>query len=185
MDPEGFEPSPNTLMGYRATVTPRAHAESLSPHGALAMAPCENLSCRVSFRDAGSAIQKCKRPRKSRGRSREPINRYPVKVTLIIETTPPQIKLLAGEPAAKHQSRSRCANSLNPYPGSRNGAIFRSILEIETRLPFAALEFRKKAQGEMYELGETPGRLPHRYRPRSYHPQPGGVRPGTNLHHPG
>ena len=33
MDPEGFEPSPNTLMGYRATVTPRAHEQSLLQQG--------------------------------------------------------------------------------------------------------------------------------------------------------
>ena len=39
---------------------------------------------------------KCKRPRKSRSRSREPINRYPVKVALIIGPTLPQIKLLQG-----------------------------------------------------------------------------------------
>jgi hypothetical protein len=31
---EGFEPSPNTLMGYRAAVTPRAHARSLGRRGA-------------------------------------------------------------------------------------------------------------------------------------------------------
>ncbi len=51
MDPEGFEPSPNTLMAYRATVTPRAHAKSISQRGAFAMARCENLSCRVSIRE--------------------------------------------------------------------------------------------------------------------------------------
>src|ERR1700736_4839104 len=51
MDPEGFEPSPNTLMGYRTTVTPRAHAKSLSQRGAFAMLVAKICPWRVSFRE--------------------------------------------------------------------------------------------------------------------------------------
>ena len=62
MDLEGFEPSPNPLMGYRATVTPRAHAKSLSQRGAFTMARCENLS--VESFVPGISCESCHGPGK-------------------------------------------------------------------------------------------------------------------------
>ena len=61
MDPEGFEPSPNTLMGYRATVTPRAHVQSLRQRGVALGSPARIRQQRVSFRESPSftSLREC------------------------------------------------------------------------------------------------------------------------------
>jgi hypothetical protein len=51
VDLKGFEPSPLTLTGSYAAVTPQAHAESIGLRGLLAMLIAKNLSTQVSFQE--------------------------------------------------------------------------------------------------------------------------------------
>ena len=116
VDLEGFEPSPATMTGcYAANYTtgPRTKAyfsyakawrpshafiESRFRFGTESGAPLLAFFARRGLAARPRVPENANGSGNPRSRLREPINRYPVKVTIIIGPTPPQIKLLQGGP---------------------------------------------------------------------------------------
>ena len=100
VDVKGFEPSPATLMGCRAAVTPQAHASKRTSARLAHSFRHANFSVKSFV--SGIALFPTRRfltegangPGSPRPSARTDKNRHPIKVIVIIDSLSAQIKLL-------------------------------------------------------------------------------------------